>query len=372
MKFKTKSKDCQMTVTVSYSSADEIRRDEFAFFERKCPRGFMKISQEKKRKIEYIGPKAISLFERLKKPIESDEFFMIIEQVVYSTLLLQKNDLMWNKVAWDLKNVYINQNTKELQLIYLPFAKGGVQSVLDFLNAVSYQAVPGNPNDDYVSKFSFFIRGIQWYDPHVFENYVRNANSKSFMIVNNRSGGSSGFLTDKPMDYYSHYENRNDDEATGLLVEEEATGLLMNNNEATGILSNYEEEATGLLNEDYGYETALLTDDDDPGETTLLTVPKNKRIVLHRLSNDERIPISKAVFRVGKDPANVDYCITNNAVSRKHADFIVRGDNVFVVDLGSKNGTYINDRIVPAQAENLASAGDRVKLGNEEFVIEEG
>lgn len=355
MKFKAKVNDCQLTVTVSYDSTDEINRNEFVFFQTRCPRGFMKISQEKKRKIEYIGPRAVSLYDRLKTPVAADDFFMIIEQVVYSTMVLQKNDLMWNKVVWDLKNVYINQNTKELQLIYLPFAKGGTSNILEFLNSIAYMALPEDKGADYISKFSFFIRGLQWYDPKAVENYVVSQNSKCVSIVNSVGLGGSGFMTDKPIDYYSHYGTRNDDD-----------------DEATGLLVDDEDEATGLLNEDE-YETALLVDDSADEGTMLLSEDLNTpKPVLHRLSNDERITLSKSVFRLGKDGANVDYCVMNNAVSRKHADFITRDENVFVMDLGSKNGTFVNGMMISAQTETLVSYGDMVKLGNEEFILEEG
>ena len=62
--------------------------------------------------------------------------------------------------------------------------------------------------------------------------------------------------------------------------------------------------------------------------------------------------------------------MTNNiAVSRSHADIITRGARYFVMDLNSKNHTYINNQEIPIHCEVEIHDGDRLKLGNEEFVF---
>ena len=64
------------------------------------------------------------------------------------------------------------------------------------------------------------------------------------------------------------------------------------------------------------------------------------------------------------------YFVTNNiAVSRSHADIITRGTLYFVMDLNSKNHTYINNQEIPIHCEVEIHDGDRLKLGNEEFVF---
>lgn len=348
-------------VTVSYASTDIIDEKELVFFERRCPRGFLKILENKKKKLEYIGPNAISIYERLKKPISSYEFFMIIEQVAYSTLLLQKNELMWNKVVWDVKNVFINQNTKEIQLIFLPFSKFSYTSatVMDFLNTVSSLAFPEESNADFVSKFSFFIRGMKWYDPNALEKYVMGENRESVIVVNNKNLGDSGYMTDKPIDFYSHYDAK-------AGVENETMALV--DDEATGLLTEEDDLATALLVEDTFEEGTMLLSETNMGVPNIQPQPVNN--VLRRISNNEQIALNKAVFRLGKNAGSVDYCVANNAVSRNHADFISRGNNVFVVDLNSKNGTYVNGSIVPIQVEVPLTYGDVIKLANEDFILE--
>ena len=121
-------------------------------------------------------------------------------------------------------------------------------------------------------------------------------------------------------------------------------------------------EATGLLTEnDEG--TALLTEN--------YATPTYQRFPsITRKSTGEEIQISKNVFRIGKEQSYVDYFVANNsAISRSHADIITRGQKYFVVDLNSKNKTYINEQPLPPQSEVEIFDGDKLKLANEEFIF---
>jgi hypothetical protein len=168
-------------------------------------------------------------------------------------------------------------------------------------------------------------------------------------------------MTDKPQHYYAHYNGAGDsDESTDLLDEDEETGLL----EEDGTDYLEDEEETGLLEE----ETGLL--DEDDGTALLIEEQEVHFPSLFRLLTEETISVNKPVFRLGKERSYVDYFVTNNnAVSRSHADIITRGNKYFVIDLNSKNHTYINDQMLPVQVEMEICDGDRLKLGNEEFIF---
>jgi diguanylate cyclase (GGDEF)-like protein len=69
---------------------------------------------------------------------------------------------------------------------------------------------------------------------------------------------------------------------------------------------------------------------------------------------------------VGRDPAS-DIFIDEDTVSRRHARIEKRDGQALVVDLGSTNGTYLNDaRIQPYATVSLAE-GDRLKVGRSIF-----
>jgi len=69
---------------------------------------------------------------------------------------------------------------------------------------------------------------------------------------------------------------------------------------------------------------------------------------------------------LGRDLAN-EIIISDPEVSRRHARFFIRDENVFVEDLGSTNGTFLNgDRI--SSPQQLRS-GDVITLGESVVLI---
>ena len=364
IKYKAKTKDCLLTVKVKLPLGSSLNERELDFFSRKLLRGFFKPQVLKKNLIVYTGPVGISLYERLQKPISKYDFFFIIEQIVDASMKLQKNGLPWNKVVWDLQHTFVNETTKEVQLIYLPLdTVPADNSIMDFIENIIYSAKPFDEHDpDFVSRFVYFIKSLPGYDPNKIEKHIAEEDCSVVNTIKKHATGGSGFMTDKRKDYYDHYEQKNadnDDEATGLLRDDdEATGLLSESDD-TALLADDDEEATGLLTENGNVMPAHRT-----------TVTNVHFPTLYRVLTDEKISVNKPVFRLGKEKSYVDYFVTNNiAVSRSHADIITRGNKYYVRDLNSKNHTYINEQMIPIQIEVEIHNGDRLKLGNEEFVF---
>lgn len=96
-------------------------------------------------------------------------------------------------------------------------------------------------------------------------------------------------------------------------------------------------------------------DDSGPGESCLVQI--------HGGELGKRYAI-RAETSAGRDDTNV-IVLDHDTVSRRHARFFYRGRNYYVVDLGSTNGTYVND--IRADDETPLSNGDLVKLGGVVF-----
>lgn len=344
-KYKAKTKDCQLIVKVKLSFREKLNERQLDFFSSKYIRGLLKAKLIKKGSIEYYGPISVSLYERLKKPVNKYDFLFIMEQIVDIIQKVNINSLIINNIVFDIKNVYINETTRELQFIYLPLEQVQVEAnIIGFMESIIYSAHPVQENDmDYISRFVYFIKGLSAFDADKIEKFIKNEDRNVVNTIKRHNVGQSGFMTDKQADYYAHYASKGE-EATGLLNDEEATGLL-NDEEATGLLND--EEATGLL-----------------------STGKNQfcYATLYRYLTDEVIAIDKPVFRIGKEKSYSDYFVSNNnTVSRSHADIIVRGQRFFVMDLNSKNHTYVNEKIIPIQQEVEIFNGDHLKFANEEF-----
>lgn len=394
MKFKAKAKDCQLLVKAKASMGETIDEKELDRFSRVYLRGFLKPKLVKKNLVEYTGPVGISLYERLKKPTTKRDFLFMLEQIVVAVQKLQANNMGLNNLVMNLQYVYINEVTKEIQFIYIPTAKGLQNlNLIEFIEAVAYSVKPADEKDnEFVSRFIYFFKAMKPFDINKVEAFVAKEDRSVVNTIKKQNAGQSGFMTNKPQHYYDHYDEKkkteddddptglltetDDDDPTGLLVEDDdPTGLLVEggDDDATGLLGD-DDEATGLLNNvDDDDATGLLISTGDEDEATGLLVENNANVrfpTLFRVLTEETISINKPVFRLGKERSYVDYFVTNNiAVSRSHADIITRGNKYFVKDLNSKNRTYINDQELPIHMEVEIHDGDRLKLGNEEFVF---
>ena len=262
MKFKAKAKDCQLLVKAKTSIGESIDEKELDRFSRVYLRGFLKPKMVKRNLIEYTGPVGISLYERLKKPTNKREFLFILEQIVVAVQKLQANGMGLNNLVMDLQHVYINEVTKEIQFIYIPTMKNGLQNLnlVEFIESIAYSVKPAdNKDNDFVARFIYFFKAMVPFDINKVESFVAKEDRSVINTIKKQNAGQSGFMTDKPQHYYDHYagkEKSEDDDPTGLLVEDD---------DPTGLLVDDEDDPTGLLVDD-DEPTGLLNADDNEGD----------------------------------------------------------------------------------------------------------
>ena len=84
----------------------------------------------------------------------------------------------------------------------------------------------------------------------------------------------------------------------------------------------------------------------------------------------KEVPITKDRTTLGRRPYN-DIVIDNLAVSGEHAVMLAVGNDVFIEDLNSTNGTYINGKAVKKQ---LLAHNDTVEVGKYKikFMVDDG
>ena len=74
--------------------------------------------------------------------------------------------------------------------------------------------------------------------------------------------------------------------------------------------------------------------------------------------------VESAPLRIGRDPNN-EVVLADDGVSRRHARIERHGSRVVLMDVGSRNGTLLNDRELSGVAE--LATGDRVQVGGTIF-----
>ena len=99
---------------------------------------------------------------------------------------------------------------------------------------------------------------------------------------------------------------------------------------------------------------------------------KQVRLVVQRspsFEEGDEFPLNSAPLTVGRGGQNDLVLTGDDFASARHARIEVRGDGVWVQDLDSTNGTYVNGSRV-AGAERLG-AGDVLRVGETDLLVEE-
>lgn len=78
--------------------------------------------------------------------------------------------------------------------------------------------------------------------------------------------------------------------------------------------------------------------------------------------------IDKPTITIGRDPKTCDFLLRyDSRVGRKHAILSYKDHKYYLLDLGSRNGTYIND--VKLKGEQELKDGDKVKFADTELIF---
>jgi len=106
------------------------------------------------------------------------------------------------------------------------------------------------------------------------------------------------------------------------------------------------------------------------GETVIIKKPKpTEKPYLKEKDGEEIIEINKDSILIGRMESFVDFVINSNAIGKIHAEILQEGEEFYVMDCNSRNGTFLNDyRIVP-NTKNKVSNNDLLRFANKEFIF---
>ncbi len=81
------------------------------------------------------------------------------------------------------------------------------------------------------------------------------------------------------------------------------------------------------------------------------------------------IMIEHYPFFIGKFRNNVDYCIEKDVISRYHAKVTQEGEDYFLTDLNSTNGTYLNGEMLLTYQKKEVKFGDEITFADLKYVF---
>lgn len=89
-------------------------------------------------------------------------------------------------------------------------------------------------------------------------------------------------------------------------------------------------------------------------------------IIIRGTPQGHRFFLTQPEMTIGRDPV-ADISVADQGISRKHSKVTKKDGKVRLTDLGSSNGTFINDKKVPPGDTVLLAKEDMIKMGNTIF-----
>ena len=87
-------------------------------------------------------------------------------------------------------------------------------------------------------------------------------------------------------------------------------------------------------------------------------------ITLNQGGISERVVVNKRSFKIGRMIGEVDLITESKAIGKIHCEIVKEDGKYYIVDLNSKNGTYLNGVRLKSNNRYHLNNGDNIKLAN--------
>jgi len=353
-------------------------------------KGISQLTHRKKNNEDYfifdISHKS-TIRDLFESPIEKKKLLDVLTGILTVISSAEEYILESSRFIFDLDYIFINVSTFETQMIYLPvdtYKKTEAEIVEFFKNLLINVNFNPLENYYYIAQIMIFLNTQTRCLPQDFNTMLKEM-LEEFRHTNNddHENNESNQLTQQ--------------ESFGSLDTQQETNESIESNETdrkftlssffTNIFGRKKPLETSnprYTNSEFGgykpiRQTAdMSVPDDDEEEETLIfeetsvlnpDANGNQNYpYLIRLKNNERIPINKHTFNIGREKSNVDYCISDSRfVGRKHAIILSKDNAYYIVDANTVNHTYVNSNKIPGGVETKIEHGERITMANEEF-----
>lgn len=166
------------------------------------------------------------------------------------------------------------------------------------------------------------------------------------------------FVYSEKVTWYDFFTEINKLSKVGIVISSLNAKLLFKGSRGYFDSDSYEKEVTKNIFDDDA-PTGFMNEDDD------------LCILVHKSTNNV-IPIDEDGIVIGRSAMQSDYTVANTNISRKHAKVLKRGDKMYIVDLDSANGTFVNGIKIPKGSEKEVQEGNTIKLADEIFILKRG
>ena len=76
--------------------------------------------------------------------------------------------------------------------------------------------------------------------------------------------------------------------------------------------------------------------------------------------------LNKSTYLIGKN-SRAQFCVRKDTVSQFHARIDYQGEDYYIEDLNSTNGTFVNEEVLSYKSRRRLQSGDRIRFGDVEY-----
>lgn len=360
----------------------------------------MSISKfNEKIKLRYDIGNKISLDNYLKgRNISKSEFVLIMKNMIkvlnsYEEMILESGIEFLN-----LEDIYIDVDTKEMVIIYIPIDYTGDKEIVEvaikefikFLY-IEYVDVDLEDTDD---KFDKLIQLARDKDSTISDLYNLLLDKPEERIaskivdtktsVNLGSGKKMANLHNRELNIKTIKEEKeNRVNLKRIITAESITGILILLIYKMDLLDkSYIKlliDILALLNmliivTSFGVKKDIKiikskgkykeNEIDISNDSILSKGFKRGYIILNHDETTMKVVINKERFKIGRMVGEVDLITKSKTIGKIHCEIIKDGEKYYIVDLNSKNGTYLNGIRLKSNNMYVLKSGDALKLAD--------
>ena len=357
-----------------------------------------------------IGKKGIVMKSSIEEMMSLQSYFTslvskkmfldVVGQMVAIVKECENNHMNVSNLMLDEEAIFLDPRTKKMKCIFWPLVNNqNGYTVGAFFKDLPFRVVFSKHEEhEYINRYMSYFQNQQPFSINSFERLVwelmgKKVDKQAYLpsgstsydernpasSKNTGSTGTSGNIAYNPLSHSTNQKQSKTCQSCGKQAEPDARFC---SNCGTPLIQVIVPPTKERVEEGASVpetkepqtisETTLLGVEDFGGTTVLggdafveTTYP-----YLIREKTQEKVSVDKPSFRIGKESRYCDYFIANNnAISRSHADILIRENRYYIIDHNSTNKTYVDGKVVPVEKQVEIFSGSKIKLANEDFTF---
>lgn len=315
----------------------------------------------------------ITFKEYLTKPLNKETFARILKNILENLQATQALFINQQMLLLDFEHVLVNPATGYIYFICVPIQgiETGTQLREFLLNIIHFSTFVQEEDTSYIEEYITILNSGINFSVFDLEQYINKLTGHKTSDNSKFKECSNCHNMIKPGTSYCTYCGTKVSGNTGNFGKKIYDPLTENNKRMENLIDIQSDYRSSSSAQGLSDETIVLSSNSGGtivlGSDNLYT-PVYPYLVRDR--NNEKIPVDKPVFRIGKERQYSDYFVSdNNAVSRSHADIITSDGRYYIKDLNSTNRTYVDGKVIPIEKEVEIFSGTKLRLANEDFIF---